>query len=209
MEKISTEAIVSSLFVLGFDKVDSLLYTYLLGKLTIDNHRLSLFEFEEKPFSELFIKYVDYDNSVFKIKDGYTLDTNVSPIEDYNWTLRDLFSRNCELIEYLNNLDFSEIVAKKLESYNIARQDDIEQKFSTKEITLIEQLNTTRLKEKAWNPGLWEPLGIKPVESKEYVKSSNSTGGFLPFQNPDERYEVRGIMPSSKNKTLELTKKGK
>lgn len=194
MEKINTEAIVGSLFVLGFDKIDSILYTYLLGKLTIDNQKLSLFEFEERPFSEIFTKYVDCENSIFKIKEGYTLDTNVSPIKDYNWTLRNFFARNPLLIEYLSNLDCGEIVARKLEVYREIGYDDIEQKFSTKE--------------KMWNPDLWKPLGIKPVDSNECVKLSNGTGGFLPFQKPDERYEVRGIMPSSKNKTLEL-KKGK
>lgn len=207
MEKINTEAIVSSLFVLGFDKVDSLLYTYLLGKLTIDNQKLSLFDFEEKPFSESFTKYVGFSNSVFKIKDGYTLDTNVSPVKDYNWTLRNLFARNTELINYLSNLDFREIVAKKLESYNATKQDDLEQIFCAKEIGIIEQLNTTQPKGKTWNSDLWKPLGIKPVEIQDYVKSNNSTGGFLPYQNPNERYEVRGIMPSSKNKTLELKRK--
>lgn len=204
MEKINTEAIVSSLFVLGFEKVDPILYTHLLGKLTIDNQKLSLFEFEEKPFSESFTKYVDCNNSIFKIKDGYTLDTNASPMKEYNWTLRNLFARNTELINYLSNLDFREIVAKKLESYNTTRQDDIEQIFSAKEIGIIEQLNTTQQKGKTWNPDLWKPLGIKPVETQDYVKKGNSTGGFLPYQNPEERYEVRGIMPSSKNKTLEL-----
>ena len=38
MEKINTEILVSSLFTIGFDKVDSLLYTYTLGQLSIDNN---------------------------------------------------------------------------------------------------------------------------------------------------------------------------
>lgn len=59
------------------------------------------------------------------------------------------------------------------------------------------------MKEKQWNPDLWKPLGIKPVEIEDdYIKPSEGTGGFLPFQDPATYYEVRGIMPSSKNKTL-------
>ncbi len=207
MEKISTEAIIGSLFVLGFDKVDSIFFTSLLGKLTVDNHKLSLFEFEDKLFSELFIKYVNYDNSFFEIKENYTLDTNVSPIKDYIWTLRDFFSRNTELIEYLSNVDFGEILTRKIELCSAIEQDSMNQLFSAKELSLIEQLNLTQFKEKVWNPELWKPLGIKPIEDYKYANLGESTGGFLPFQNIDERYEVRGIMPSSKNKTLELTKK--
>lgn len=206
MENINTEAIISSLFVLGFDKVDSILYTYLLGKLTIDNQKLNIFYFKEESFSELFTRYVDYNNSVFKIKDGYTLDTDISPIKKYNYTLRSLFSRNPKLIDYLSNIDLSEIIVKKLKSYNLTKQDNLEQVFSTKEIDFIKKLDMVNSKEKIWNPDLWKPLGIKPVEVNSYVKSGNSTGGFLPYQNPDDRYEVRGIMPSSKNKTLELKK---
>jgi len=58
---------------------------------------------------------------------------------------------------------------------------------------------------KKWNPDLWKPIGIKPVETDDYIKPRQSTGGFIPCQAPNDRYEVRGIMPSSKNKTLELT----
>lgn len=52
-------------------------------------------------------------------------------------------------------------------------------------------------KKKMWNPDLWKPLGIKPVEVKDYIKPGESTGGFIPYQAPNDRYEVRGIMPSA------------
>lgn len=58
--------------------------------------------------------------------------------------------------------------------------------------------------EKNLNPSLWKPVGFKMVEIKDYSEPGKSTGGFFPYQNPSTRYEVRGIMPSSKNKTLEL-----
>ena len=37
MEKINTEILVSSLFSIGFDKVDVALFTYTLWQLSIDN----------------------------------------------------------------------------------------------------------------------------------------------------------------------------
>lgn len=52
MEKINTEILISSLISIGFDKVDSILYTYTLAKLTTDNYRLKTFCFEEKEFSQ-------------------------------------------------------------------------------------------------------------------------------------------------------------
>ena len=37
MEKINSEILISTLFLIGFDRVDSLLFKYALGKLSIDN----------------------------------------------------------------------------------------------------------------------------------------------------------------------------
>ena len=37
MEKINSEILISTLFLIGFDRVDSLLFKYVLGKLSIDN----------------------------------------------------------------------------------------------------------------------------------------------------------------------------
>lgn len=51
--------------------------------------------------------------------------------------------------------------------------------------------------EKQFNPDLWTPVGVKPVEIRDYIKPGESTGGFLPYQAPDDRYEVRGIMPKA------------
>ena len=42
MININSEMLVSSLFVLGFDSVDSMLFTYTLGKLSLDNQKLKL-----------------------------------------------------------------------------------------------------------------------------------------------------------------------
>lgn len=56
--------------------------------------------------------------------------------------------------------------------------------------------------DKIWNPDLWKPLGIKPIEIKDIIEPAKSTGGFLPYQDPNDRYEVRGIMPSSKNSDI-------
>ena len=81
MININSEMLVSSLFVLGFDSVDSMLFTYTLGKLSLDNQKLKLFNFKDDPITSTFNKQVEYDGITFKLKEGYSLDTNVSPIE--------------------------------------------------------------------------------------------------------------------------------
>ncbi len=141
MKIINTEALVSSLFVIGFDKIDSILYTYTLGALTIDNQKTNMFQFENKELSSTFNKYVDSSSWGFKLKKGYTLDTNISTMKDYNWTLRNLFNKNKDLIKYLRNLDFSEIITKKMESYCIENESQLDTRFSNKEIELIAHLN--------------------------------------------------------------------
>lgn len=61
---------------------------------------------------------------------------------------------------------------------------------------------------KVWDPDLWKPIGIKEVEindDKIMAENLKKTNSFLDYQAPEDRYEVRGIMPSSKNKTLTYT----
>ena len=119
MEKINTEVLVSSLFNIGFDKVDNVLFTYTLGQLSIDNQQLQLFEFEDSETHQLFNKYVDYDGIVFKLKDEITLDTMVSYNNEKFYPLKKMLNTNKKLIEYLSQLDFSEIVLKKEKLYGI------------------------------------------------------------------------------------------
>ena len=53
-------------------------------------------------------------------------------------------------------------------------------------------------KEKHFDPSLWKPIGYKPVDVKPVLSSKHT--GFVEYQPPEDRYEVRGIMPSSKNR---------
>lgn len=52
------------------------------------------------------------------------------------------------------------------------------------------------MSEKKFNPALWKPIGIKPVEKKEVIQLGK-LNSFLDYQAPDDRYEVRGIMPEA------------
>ena len=141
MEKINTEILVSSLFTIGFDKVDAVFFTYTLGQLSIDNQQLQLFEFEDSEIHQMFNKYVDYDGIVFKLKDGITLDTMVSYNNETFYPLRKMLNTNKKLIEHLSQLDFSEIVLKKAEAYGIQSAGNIEPSlFSEKEKDILRLL---------------------------------------------------------------------
>lgn len=54
------------------------------------------------------------------------------------------------------------------------------------------------LSEKKWNPDLWKPIGIKPADlSKIEPEPIGKKNSFLDYQAPEDRYEVRGIMPKA------------
>ena len=133
MEQINTEALVASLFAIGFDRVDALLYTYVLGQLTTDNYKLQIFEFGDSETSSKFNEFADYDGVAFKIKEGITLETNVSPIGNHVWPLEKALSQNKKLIEYLSKLDFRKIIIKKISALGIDRINDLDELFSNKE----------------------------------------------------------------------------
>lgn len=152
MEKINTEVLVSSLFSIGFDKVDAVLFTYTLGQLSIDNQQLQLFEFEDSETHQIFNKYVDYDGIVFKLKDGITLDSMATYNNEKFYPLRKMLNTSKKLIEYLYQLDFSEIVLKKAESYGIQNIKQIDEyRFSNKELGILQYLNFGQTNNKTLN----------------------------------------------------------
>ena len=139
MEKINTEILVSSLFKLGFDKVDSILFTYTLAKITKDG----VFSFEEQDTSIAFKKYVDFYDGFIRLKDGYYLDTNISPNDSIPITIGQSLFGNKYLFDYLSTLDFTNIILKKAEDFAIGDTNEIKSEFfSTKEIDLLNRYRT-------------------------------------------------------------------
>ena len=64
MEKINSEKIISALFLLGFDKVDVLLYMCVLAKFTLDNQIEERFTLEDEDFSFLFCQKIEFNGKV-------------------------------------------------------------------------------------------------------------------------------------------------
>ena len=161
MEKINTESLISSLFILGFDRVDSVLFTYTLGKLSLDDKEQQ-FCFEEHEPSIVFKNYVDYDGNVYKLKDGVTLDTMATYNDEVFYPLRKMLNSNKKLIEYLSQLNFVEIVSRKAKSYGIKSiEDALPILFSEKEICILKSAqmdNYFRVTFGMKYDTLWNPL---------------------------------------------------
>ena len=138
MEKISTEILVSALFNLGFDIVDPVLFTYTLGKLSLEDKNQQ-FSFEEETPSIGFNKYVDSSGIAFKIKDGYTLETDVSPVDSgIRIPVKKALFSSRKLLEFLTEIDFNEVVLKKAATYGVSDYDSINHElFSKKEVEIL------------------------------------------------------------------------
>ena len=142
MSKTNSEIIVSSLFAMGFDRVDSLLYTFVLGRITVDNASLKIFDFEEQQTSDIFDEYIEYDGMIFKIKDGYNINSIVSlePKQNIELPLYKALNINSLLIEYLKGIDFKEIIVKKIMTLGIDKINNYEKLFSDKEKEIIGEM---------------------------------------------------------------------
>ena len=136
MEIINTESLVSSLFYIGFNKVDPLLFTYVLANLDRDN-----FEFQDQQNTQTFDAFVTTDGLVFHPVYDISLDTEIELASEFKLPLRKLLHSNKKLIEFLNNLDFKPLVLKKAQEYNVETIKDADPNlFSRKEIELLKEL---------------------------------------------------------------------
>lgn len=113
METINTEVVVTSLFENGFDRVDPLLFTLTLATLRMDDEAKRSFNYKDKPLSEWFNKTIELDNGTLKLKNGYSLDSEVMSISGISIPLSSMLHTNKKLTEFLGNIDFTEIVSKK------------------------------------------------------------------------------------------------
>ena len=139
METIDTETLISSLFVLGFDKVDPVLYTSVLGELFLNKDNRKLIVFKDKELSLFFKSLITYDNyGVVSLYPG--LDDIVSRIEGYNLTVRKALKTNQTLIDCLNKIDFNRVIKEK---YELIGKID-KRFFCKKEIIILNKLTKKR-----------------------------------------------------------------
>ena len=151
MEKINSENIISVLFLLGFDKVDVLLYMCVLAKLTLDNQVEERFTLEDEDFSFIFCQNIEFNGKVLEIKGNEGLDTTVMVIDGKPYSLRRMLKCNEKLLDQIKKLDFEEIIRRKI---NIMGEDKVyiyRDFFSSKEIDIINKTNDLTLSMKKNN----------------------------------------------------------
>ena len=140
MEKISSEDIICSLLLIGFDKIDSSFYAYTEEKLLEDNKTLKVFILEDKEFSALFKTYINYKDNTFSFKNGYSLKTNTSIKEGEYFPLEKRICKNRKLIEYFKNCDFTDILLKKIRDLNVETKEEVSKAFCKKEKELLKDM---------------------------------------------------------------------
>ena len=79
---------------------------------------------------------------MYKIKDGFELDTVVLNLKKGSIRVIDCLEKNRYLVNYLIDFDFSEVVEKKKEIFNLIYEDDESLKvLSKKEKEIFISLN--------------------------------------------------------------------
>ena len=98
MQKINTEEIISTLLMKGFKSVDSILYTYTLGKVSSFIATVRVFVIEDKPLSLTYNDIVGINGISFELKKD---------------KIKPRLHTNEVLSEYFDTIDFKEIIDKR------------------------------------------------------------------------------------------------
>lgn len=133
MKQVTTECLIKSLIVIGFDRVDPLLFSLTLGSIAMDKNKLYMIV--DKPFTSRFFNIFELKNGSYKLKDGISFDTDISPVDGYQYKVIDYLvkeSKKTNFIEFLSNVNFTDIVNRKLEML-----DNDDSKLCDKELELI------------------------------------------------------------------------
>lgn len=139
MEKINTEDLITALLLAGFDKVDSTLITFTLGYISLNSGSLGDFEFKAEKLSWTFNNFIVSEQGAYRLKEGFDLDTNVSPIEGRKISLRRILHINRKLLSYIESLDFTPILTRKIEAIGYDRISSFESLFCDKEKQIISE----------------------------------------------------------------------
>lgn len=140
MKKINTKTIISSLFYLGFDKVDSILFTYVLGNLSLKKEG-KYFIFKEDEIALLWLKkYFSYNDGIYQLRDGYLIDTDPNTNRKIILPSGKILADENDFLDSLSQLDFSEIVLKKVNDLNNPNDILLQKYFSSKEMEIIKEL---------------------------------------------------------------------
>ena len=152
--KARTENILSSLFILGYDKIDAYMYTTILGKLNSECNKDDVIIYrpmgeqeyyceleykEDKKLSDAFLSCIDNHYGGYKLKDENSMNTNVAPFlglngVDYSFKNYICSTNNKLLANYINKkINMEEIIVKKINAYGVANIKNYPDLFCNKE----------------------------------------------------------------------------
>lgn len=146
MEIINKEVLLSSLFAIGFNIVDEILYFSILDRIYQQSlvERTFVFDSDNNSLSDSFKEYVTILPNSYKINEGKLI-VEVLPGKYGLVAVSDVLKVNEKLIEYLRGLDFDELFKRKFDYYieKYGNEDTLSrfsELFSTKEIEIMRNM---------------------------------------------------------------------
>ena len=137
----NTEMLVGALFKLGFERVDSSLFTHTQGAISSQDKNRS-FTFGDSMLSKAFNTYINYTFGACEVKAGYTIDTNISDSDERPITIGEILDNNTYLEEYLTKLDFGDIIKRKADTLGISTLEEVNPFiFCPKEIEILNAIH--------------------------------------------------------------------
>lgn len=140
MEKITTEALLTTMFKYGFEQIDPLLYTFTLAKVSYQYAKNKYFELAyDEPLSDRF-KY-----HTVKVGPVYKMNMSANQRDIDRWLS---YHSNDRLLECLNSINFGEIIEKKREALGLEINELIKNPiFSQREKDIIINHNNPVIKQ--------------------------------------------------------------
>ena len=130
---VNDQDIITSLFMLGFEQVDCIFATLVMGKLTKDTQTSKKYKLGSGKLSDTFNKYVSYDKGIYKLKDGFTMDSVITSVNGLECPLARLLHVNVPVVEYFQEVDFMDIIDKKIKMLGFNDMPIDSMLFSSKE----------------------------------------------------------------------------
>lgn len=143
MEKFNLENLLCTLFSLGFNQIDSIFYNLVLDKISTDQDGKKQFKFINSDFTRQFKDFVVSDELGYKLKEGFTLESNIKSSNEMESLLNQFLCDNAinrKLREYFNTFDFRDIIIHKINLIGVDRIDKLSNKFSNKEKEIINEM---------------------------------------------------------------------
>lgn len=142
MVNICLEDVISGLMYLGFDKVDNLLLGYVLETVLKSN----MYNFKLVDYTSLSLyRYIDFDNNIYQLKSEDELKSN----EITSLPIKNVLALNSnkKLIDFLKNVDFKDIVLKKVKCIGLNNLCNMNYLFSNYEKMIIMEIFDINLKD--------------------------------------------------------------